>query len=101
MRNKSSVKTELSLRVVRKQFNNSFCVAIEFLVFVFPLNTCRMSFLGFGPSTGYKILVCLILLFKIGQEFKSVGTTNVSTIYGSTPQWAPLPHLFNNPDVSQ
>ena len=80
MRNKSSVKTDLSLKVVRKQFNNGFCVAVEFLVFVFPLNTCRMSFLGFGPSTGYKILVCLILLFKIGQEFH---------------------HLFNNPDVSQ
>ena len=78
MGNKSSVN--LSLKVVRKQFNNGFCVAIEFVVFVFPLNTCRMSFFGFGPSTGYKNLVCLILLFKIGQEF---------------------PHLFNNPDVSQ
>ena len=63
MGNKSSVN--LSLKVVRKQFNNGFCVAIEFVVFVFPLNTCRMSFFGFGPSTGYKILVCLILLFRV------------------------------------
>ena len=54
MGNKSSVKTDLSLKVVRKQFNNGFCVAIEFLVFVFPLNTCRMSFWGLGLQQGIK-----------------------------------------------
>ena len=51
-----------------------------------------MSFFGFGPSTGHKILICPILLFKIGQEFKSVGTAQMYPQFmGVYPSGPPSP----------
>ena len=49
--NKSSVKTELYLRVLGKRFKEDLHVSIKYLVFVFPLNWVLFS--RFGPQIEY------------------------------------------------
>lgn len=60
-KNKLSVKSELSLKSIRKaiNFNEGLCVAIKFSSPPPPLY--RMSFLGLA-STSVSIFFCLILI---------------------------------------
>ena len=86
-KNKLSVKSEPSLKSIRKaiNFNEGLCVAIKFS---FPCPPCiGCHFLGLGCKY-LSIFFCLIL--KWGQGLRTLAAPHLLEVYGSTPP-PPIP----------